>query len=279
MQTVAIAGVGLIGASFGLALRREGFSGPILGVSSPDAISAARQIGAISDAVSLEEACSRADVIYLSQTVDRIAETLKAMGPFVTHETLVTDAGSTKVTICAAAAQHLPDRCFVGGHPLAGKETRGAQSADAGLFRGHVYILTGMQGRTSPHFATFNDYLEKFGARVVQLTPQQHDQALAFTSHLPQIVSTALAAALSGQSNPHLRSLFGPGLIDMTRLALSPSDIWSGILNDNREFVLQAIDRFCDQMKITRREIASGTVEGIFESAREFALEVRKNAR
>jgi prephenate dehydrogenase len=279
MQTVAIAGVGLIGASFGLALRREGFSGPILGVSSPDAISAARQVGAISDAVSLDEACHRANVLYLSQTVDRIAETLNAIGPLVSPETLVTDAGSTKVTICAAAAQNLTGCCFVGGHPLAGKETRGAQSADAGLFRGHLYILTGVQGRTSPHLATFNGYLEKFGARIVQLTPEQHDQALAFTSHLPQIVSTALAAALSGQSNPHLRSVFGPGLLDMTRLALSPSDIWSGILNDNRDFVLQAIDCFCDQMKIARRMVAEGTVEGIFDSARKFALEVRKKPR
>ena len=136
METVAIVGVGLIGASFGLALRKAGFSGEILGVSSPSATDAAKQLGAISREASLEEAAARADLLYLSQTVDRILRTIADLGPLLRPGTLVTDAGSTKASIVRHAQECLPSGAFLGGHPMAGKETSGAAAADADLFQG-----------------------------------------------------------------------------------------------------------------------------------------------
>jgi len=142
MRTVAIAGVGLIGASFGLALRKAGFRGRILGVSSPDAIREAIEVGAIDEGLPLEIAVPQADLIYLSQTIRRIVSTIGALDLHLKPGTLVTDAGSTKVEIVACARDHIRKAQFLGGHPLAGKETRGAASADAELFRGRTYVLT-----------------------------------------------------------------------------------------------------------------------------------------
>ena len=163
METVAIVGVGLIGASFGLALRRAGFRGAIVGVSNPEALAEAKAAGAIDSSASLADACSTADLVYLSQTVDRIVETLQLLGPFVRPGTLVTDAGSTKTAITKQAARSLPDAGFIGGHPLAGKEKRGASAAEANLFDGRPYVLTPPQGPVTPHLPVFRNYLERMG--------------------------------------------------------------------------------------------------------------------
>jgi prephenate dehydrogenase len=142
MKTVAIVGTGLIGASFGLALRKAGFNGEILGVSSERAIADAATAGAIDRGVSLAEAAGAADLIFLSQTIGRIVDTLRHLDPLAKPGALVTDAGSTKCEIVDAAMQHLTRCQFLGGHPMAGKERRGAKEASADLFRDQIWVLT-----------------------------------------------------------------------------------------------------------------------------------------
>ena len=131
MKTVAIAGVGLIGGSFALALRKAGFKGRIVGVSSAATIDKAFALGVIDEALPLAEAAADADLVYLSQPISRIIETLGVLDT----DALVTDAGSTKAVICETARKLKRGR-FVGGHPMAGKESRGVEQADADLFRG-----------------------------------------------------------------------------------------------------------------------------------------------
>src|SRR3954453_14317993 len=138
MQCVAIAGVGLIGGSFGLALRRGGFTGSIIGVSSPRTIEAACERGAIDRGVTLEEAAESADLLLLAQPISVILETIDRLAPIARPECLITDAGSTKAEIVSRAAS-LPN--FIGAHPMAGKETSGIESADASLFIGRPWIL------------------------------------------------------------------------------------------------------------------------------------------
>src|SRR5262249_11250484 len=161
-----IVGVGLIGGSFGLALRAAGFRGEILGVSSPRTISAALARGSISAEATLEEAAAQADLLYLAQPVDRIIATLRRLGPIVRPGCLLTDAGSTKKEIVSAAGA-LP---FLGGHPMAGKEQRGVEAAEAELFRGRPYILTPV---TPASAATnyFRIWLQKIGARLIEMSP------------------------------------------------------------------------------------------------------------
>jgi len=272
MQTVAIVGVGLIGASFGLAIRKAGFSGNILGVSSAAAVEAGLATGAISEAATMEEAAAQADLIYLAQPVDRIVETLGWLGTRARPETLITDAGSTKTAIVGAAGA-LRHASFVGGHPMAGKETRGAQSADADLFRNRTYVLTPQR---HPVPEDFRRLLEGIGARVMEMRAEEHDATVALTSHLPQLVSTALAALLAGENRPDIGNVFGSGLLDMTRLALSPAELWSSILATNKANVIQSLDGYAQAIAEVRQALKDDDLEAVFGRAAEFAASLRK---
>ena len=278
METVAIVGAGLIGASFGLALRKAGFQGELVGVSSPGAIEEAKAAGAISSSATLEEAANAADLIYLSQTVDRIMETLPKLARCARPGALITDAGSVKTTIVKTAAA-LPGISFIGGHPLAGKEVRGAAAADPDLFRGRPYVLTPRQGMQSEYEAIFRTYLHRMGAHTVELTADEHDRATAFTSHLPQLLSTTLASALEQQKNENFGGVFGPGLLDMTRLAMSSPELWKAILANNRENVLQALDTFAGCLAQVRQALMNGSLEEQFLSGRTFSEKLRTPKR
>jgi prephenate dehydrogenase len=274
MGTVAIVGVGLIGASFGLALRKSGFSGEIIGVSSPQAIEAGLARGAISSSATLAEAAQRADLIYLSQPVDRILESIPQLAPALRPGTLVTDAGSTKQQICECALAHLPADTFLGGHPIAGKEQRGPDAADADLFRERPYVLTPGNSHNT-QVGVFRETLNSFGAVVMEITPQEHDFIVAFTSHLPQLISTALAATLQREHNPKLTEIFGPGLLGMTRLALSSPDLWTSILATNRIQVAEALRAFSSVLNELQRMLGEGDFAGVFEQASDFANTIR----
>jgi prephenate dehydrogenase len=269
MRSVAIVGVGLIGASFGLALRKAGFRGAITGVSSPRSIAAAMRRGAIDSGVSLEHGAAEADLIFLSQPISGILETLKRLDPLVRADALVTDAGSTKTAIAKMAAGHLHRAAFVGGHPMAGKEQRGADAADADLFRGRPWILTSEGDNAIA--AEFRGWVEKIGAQIRILDAATHDRLVAWSSHLPQLASTALAAALQDQQ-PGATAVAGPGLMDMTRLALSSYDLWRDILETNQTEVAVALDAYIAKLQTLR-----GHMEREFANGAELARTLRKN--
>ena len=269
MRNVAIVGVGLIGASFGLALRKAGFTGVITGVSSSRSIEAAVKRGAIDAGAPLEQATAEADLIFLSQPISGILETLKHLDPLVKPHALITDAGSTKTAICETAAAHLHRGTFVGGHPMAGKEQRGAEAADADLFRGRPWILTSAGGSAAA--TEFRSWLEKIGAQIRVLDASTHDRLVAWSSHLPQLASTALAAAIQNHQ-PDATLVAGPGLADMTRLALSSYDLWRDILETNQTEVAAALDSYIAKLQALR-----GHFEREFSSGAELARTLRKN--
>ncbi len=166
----------------------------------------------------------------------------------------------------------------LGGHPMAGKEQRGVEAADPDLFRGRPYVLTPVGLDTREIFVEFRAWLSRLGAKVIQITPSEHDAIVAFTSHLPQLVSTALAATLAKQNQALLAEIFGAGLLDMTRLALSPPDLWLSILATNQAAVLPAIDMFLDTLSELRESILTGDPARVFEMAAQFALKLRSSA-
>lgn len=277
METVAIVGVGLIGASFGLALRKTGFAGEIIGVSSPAAIAAGLKRSAISSAASLDLALIRADLVYLAQPVDRILETIPLMAAGLRQGTLVTDAGSTKGAIVACAEAHLRAGCFLGGHPIAGKEQRGPDAADADLFRNRLYVLT-PRGPDTPQIGDFRAILSAMGAHVMEMSPEEHDHTLAYTSHLPQLLSTALAATLAHDGDIRLSQVFGSGLLDMTRLALSSPELWTSILRTNKREVEAAIDAVVQVLIGLKANLGESETANTFEQATAFAASIRKRA-
>lgn len=276
MRNVSIVGVGLIGGSFASALRKAGFTGEISGISSERTLHTAIQSGLISRATTLEQAAQDADVIYLSQPIDHILQTLRVLGPLAASDCLITDAGSTKLLIQQTATEFVRSAAFQGGHPMAGKEQRGLENADPDLFRNRPYVLTPLS-RPNPHNGEFRWWLAKIGAEIVEMTPQQHDATVALSSHLPQLVSTILAATLSTSEQNAVERIHGPGLRDMTRLALSAPELWASILETNRTEVLQALKLFQNELTASIYAIESGDIGPLFRKGAQFSRLIRKN--
>jgi prephenate dehydrogenase len=269
MKSAGIVGVGLIGGSFGLALRKAGFEGPVLGVSSARSIEHAVARGAIDRGVTLEEAAVVSDLLFLSQPISGILETLRKLDPLVRPDALVTDAGSTKQAIVDEAKRSLRRCAFLGGHPMAGKELRGVAAADADLFRGRPWVFTS-EPLTSGIDRPFRKWVAAFGAREIVFDPARHDRLVAWSSHLPQLASTALAA-LIGDRAPEAANVAGPGLLDTTRLAMSSFDLWRDILATNYTEVSMALDAYIEKLTLLRRDF-----EGEFRKGSEFARSLRE---
>ena len=203
MRVVVIAGVGLIGGSFALALRKAGFDGRIVGVGSERTIQEALALGVIDQGAPLHEAAPRADLLILSHTISRILETIPILDELVKPGCLITDAGSTKGAIVDCARKHVRRAQFLGGHPMAGSEARGVGAASADLFRGRTWVLTpgNAEELATPAANEFRHWLSAIGAVEMILAPDEHDRVVALTSHLPQLASTALAETVAAGSS------------------------------------------------------------------------------
>jgi prephenate dehydrogenase len=268
-KVVTVAGVGLIGGSFALALRQAGFQGKIIGVSSPATIRAALDRGAIDEALPLAEAAAQSDVIYLAQPIANILETLNVVDNAVRPGTLITDAGSTKRAIVERAGRTIHRGRFVGGHPMAGKEARGVQSADANLFQSRPYVLTGSD-------ATLEYWIKKIGARLVKLDAAEHDRLVAVVSHLPQLLSTALASSIADV--PQAARVAGPAAVDLTRLALSPYDIWRDIFATNSVEIDRVIrDAIARLQNLRENLLSERDMQATFARAAKTASELRQS--
>ena len=271
IQTVTIVGVGLIGGSFGLALRAHGFGGRILGVSSPRTLEEALALGAVDSAGPLEEAVSAADLVYLAQPVDRILDLLPQVRRFVQPHALVTDCGSTKEAIVARAGEVF-DKApwFVGGHPMAGKEGRGVQLAEPELFRGCTYVLTPFDGvlPKGPVVESFVNWLEKIGCRIKLCSAAEHDRIVTWTSHLPQLVSTALASCVDENLKQQQDlEVAGPALRDMTRLGESSYDIWKDIVSTNRGNLVEGLSTYIQSLEDCRKKLGTEELAQYFDRA------------
>jgi cyclohexadieny/prephenate dehydrogenase len=250
-DTLTIVGVGLIGGSAGLAARERGVARHVLGVGrSADSLRQARECGAIDEGLcDLEGAARRSDLMLFCTPVDRIAEQVRAAAAVCRPGTLLTDAGSTKDAIVRAVDGALPAGvAFVGGHPLAGSEKRGPAHARADLFDGRLVVLTPTP-RTDPGAVErVGMFWKQLGARVLLLGPQDHDDALAVTSHLPHLAAAALANTLPD----HLRTLAATGFRDTTRVAAGDPELWAAIFAQNRGAVLAALGRLTERLAAYR---------------------------
>lgn len=270
MEIVAVVGVGLIGGSFALALRKAGFPGRILGVSSARTLRQALDRGLIDEGCELAPALARADLVYLSQPIGRILELLPALDGLVRPGALITDAGSTKQRIVKLALETVRSARFVGGHPLAGKESRGVEAADAELFRDRTYFLTPLDQAhlNEPAVTEFVGWLRRIGARPILVSAADHDRMVAATSHLAQLASTALAGTVSDLlKTDEAAHAAGPGLADMTRLALSPYAIWNDILVTNAAEIDRALAAYIAALEQIRQRLGAGDARAEFERA------------
>jgi len=243
LSTVAIVGTGLVGGSIGLALRRSALAERIIGIGRRQAsLRVARRVGAVTNTtVDLAKGVAEAELVVVCTPVGQIVEHVRQIAAHCPEGTLITDVGSTKQTIVTALDGGLPRECrFLGGHPLAGSEKSGAGNARADLFDGRLAILTPTRNTRAEDFDVLERFWQGLGSVVVQMSAEEHDRALAVTSHLPHVVAAALAAAVP----ENLFRLSGTGLLDSTRLAAGDPVLWRQILTLNRQHVLSALEQY-----------------------------------
>ncbi len=297
IQSVAIFGTGLIGASVGLALRAQGFTGSITGWDrSMDEAELARLRGAI-DTVAREPlaAASQSDCILLAMPVLGIVDWVGRLASILRHDQLVTDVGSTKRKICERVAKAFSSSeaaCFLPGHPMAGKEVHGAAYADAELFRGAVWLFTPTDPPAVPPasptkgrlMATeWRQWTVRFGCRTLDLDPVRHDEVCAWASHLPQMLGTALAALLedtfpnsSSERNDlenratQLRAIGGRAMHEMTRLGGSPFSMWRDIAQTNDEAISAALLALEQRLAFVRENLKQPGLRDEFDRANRF---------
>jgi prephenate dehydrogenase len=257
IDTLAVVGVGLIGASVGLAAKRFGVARRVIGVGQSRAtLDAALGNGAIDEAVpALGEAAQRADLVVVCTPVEAVAERVLTAAAAARPGTLVTDAGSTKAEIVAAIEGWLTSGVeFVGGHPIAGAEKSGPAHARADLFAGRIVVLTPTPRTPPSAVARATAFWRALGAVVREMTPADHDAALARTSHVPHVAASAVA----GVTPPELLGLTAGGFRDTTRIAAGSPALWAGILLSNRAAVLAGLDGLVGRLDDFRAALGRG---------------------
>jgi prephenate dehydrogenase len=272
-KSVAIVGVGLIGGSIGLALRQRAVADVVIGIGRRQAsLRTARRVGAVTNTtVDLAKGVAEAELVVVCTPVGRIVEDVRHAAESSPEGTLITDAGSAKQAIVAALDGQLARGCrFLGGHPLAGSEKAGAIHARADLFEGRIAVLTPTRNTRAEDYDALDHFWSALGSVVVQMSPEEHDRALAVVSHLPHLAAAAVAAILP---EGYFR-LASTGLLDTTRIASSEPSLWTQIFRQNRENVLAALGQYEKQLAALR-----GAVENGDEPALKQLLAVAKKNR
>ena len=285
INRIAILGTGLLGTSVGLAVRAAGYRGGITGWNrSAEGAQLALAMGAI-DSIAADplQAASASQVVLLSVPIYASLDFMEKLAGILSSDHLVTDVGSTKAIISDAAARHFnrPDRAaFLPGHPMAGKERGGASLADAALFRGAVWLFTDdPNAQRSPHSAElvkdWRDLVVAMGSKTIDLDPARHDELVAWVSHLPQFVSTALSALLEEEVGhaSELRDVGGRALREMTRLGASPYSMWRDIAYTNTEPVQAALAALELRIAHLRENLRTPALRDEFEQANKFRRE------
>lgn len=267
--TLAIAGVGLLGGSIGMAARARGLAEKVIGIGrNASRLKAAARLDAIdSYTTDLAEGCKEADLIVLCGPVSVILEQLPVAMASAPEGAVITDVGSTKNGIVKRAATgDRDDVVFVGSHPIAGSEKSGVEHARADLFENAVVVLTPDHHATDESISLLQAFWRGLGMRIVEVLPTRHDQLLAMVSHLPHLVAAALTMHTT-MGPPHsyeqLRQLAGPGFRDTTRIAMGSPAMWEDIFMENSEEVLKAMDLFLDALYRARAALLQGDAQAL----------------
>lgn len=261
-ERVTIAGVGLIGGSLALAARAAGLIGEVVGYGrTEDNLQVARRRGIVDRySQDIMEAARDTDLLLLAVPVNAMAALVRACAPVLRAGAVVSDAGSVKARVVEEVEAALPPAVsFVGAHPIAGSERSGAAAAFAELFQGGRCIITRGRRAEPSAVARIRALWEGVGMRVDEMDPAQHDQTLAWVSHLPHAVAfSAVNAVLD--ADPAMEQFAGPSFRDLTRVAASSVEMWADIFLANAAQVDTAIAKFSGVLETLRRAITSGDV-------------------
>lgn len=272
-QRVTVVGTGLIGGSFALALGDKFPEIEITGCDRAPVLERALSAKIVSRAeADLSAAVRDAELVYIALPIGATIDSLPAVAAAAKPNALITDAASTKVAVCQAAARHFTGSAkFLGGHPMAGKESSGVEHASAELFRGSRYALIGSESESDARIGAFIELLRAIGAEPAWCDADTHDWAVGIVSHLPQMLSVALASVVRDETDETglPLTLAGPGLKDSLRLAGSPYSTWRDVAITNRENIARALDRMTQAIDHLRTRLGSKDLGEEFSAANE----------
>ena len=282
---ITIIGVGLIGGSLGLSIKRKFKTVRIAGISSPATLETALASGVIDQGFGYDQlaGCLKdADLIILCTPISHILKILPDVISKAKPGALITDAGSTKQQIVAMADAHpRNDVYFLGGHPMAGNEGRGVQWADRLLFENAVYVLTPSQSIPDNLFKSMVHLIETIGAKALTLPADLHDQVAAAISHLPQMLAVTLMNLVirkQESSSIYLRLAAG-GFRDMTRIASSPYHVWKDIIQTNHENIGNTIDGFIEELQSIKQILTDPALEERFDQSAQYRLSIPRDTK
>lgn len=279
LNKVLIFGVGLIGGSLALALKKAGVASHIVGIGrNQDSLKTALSLGVIDEAqTDIEQAMHGADIVVIATPVAQTPEILAAIAPHLKADTIITDAGSTKSDIAgyvANAGQNLTAALmsqFVGGHPIAGAEKSGVSAAKADLFLGKNVVLTPNEQTSKQAVSKVRALWEAAGANVSEMSAETHDQIFAAVSHLPHLLAFALVDDLANRKNSQqLFDFAASGFRDFTRIAGSSPEMWRDISLANREALLSELEAYQSELKLLQKLLENKDgdgLEALFERA------------
>jgi prephenate dehydrogenase len=276
IERLAVVGVGLIGGSFALGLKAAGAVGHIVGVGRGAAnLELALARGIVDEAsADLDAAVGGADFVLIATPVGAMERVFERIAPRLDRDTVVTDGGSTKVSVITAARSGLRARIpqFVPAHPIAGSDEGGAGAANAVLFQGREVVLTPLPENRPAMIERVREAWQACGARVSEMTPTEHDAVLAAVSHLPHLLAYALMHEIAGRADGvSLLAHAGTGFRDLTRLAASHPEMWRDICLANRAPLLAELRRYQDELARMGAMLEQGdaaALERAFDAAR-----------
>jgi len=268
VRTVALVGTGLLGTSIGLALKRLGFGGWVVGIGRTErTLQQASATGALDQTTSDLADAAEADLIILCTPVDTIRQQIEALagilpeGGCAERCPVMTDVGSTKQSICATAEKLLQGKArFVGSHPMAGSDMAGPGNSSANLFAGKPAIVTPTDATDPAATELVTELWRMLGMRVMTLPPAEHDQQVARVSHLPHLIASVLVEQAAKADGLKVAST---GFAGTTRIASGLPGLWAEIFRDNREALFAAIDEHLAEIAILREKLEAGDHEGV----------------
>ncbi|MCJ7769492.1 MAG: prephenate dehydrogenase [Dehalococcoidales bacterium] len=261
MKRIAIIGLGLLGGSFALAVKRDrAVESEIIGFSRrQDTVAEAKNRGVIDEgAENLASAVNGAELVVITTPVLAIKDVLEKISGVLSPGCIVTDTGSTKKMVMEWAKQYLPQSVnFIGGHPMAGKETSGLDEADAELFRGCIYCLTPAGNATRQSVKALGKIVNDIGASPWLIRAEEHDRLVAGVSHLPMLLSSAFVSATTGNSSwPEMSKMAAGGYRDLSRLASGNPEMNRDICVTNREEIIRWLDCYIEELKKYRQLVS-----------------------
>jgi prephenate dehydrogenase len=283
---IAIIGLGVIGGSLGLAIKQTNTHAVITGFARQKRVDEALNRGAIDyGSVSISAAVHDADIVFICTPVYTIVSLMPEIERSIKPNALITDVGSTKVEISAAAKNIFHSNgVFVGGHPMAGSEGKGIDFADPLMFQNATYVLCVEKGGRRKASSLIN-LLHSIGARVLFLSAKEHDAVAAAISHLPQLIAIAMMnlAGKKNKSNPAFLQLAAGGFRDITRIASSPYDMWKDILASNSKEIRSIIREFSQTLNLFEKYLRNPKTQrhfaGSFTSAKTLRDAIPKNSK